>query len=394
MNLKKILPTILCAALLLATLAGCSDSTQYGYENGGPPAEEQPDTNGEPPDVSRFPGATGSHEQPGGISLDSMFATFPPDTVMIRAGDFTVTWAELFFSIRGTTESMVAAFGGLPDLSMVLPDGSTYADALLEYSVENALLFRAIEFGAKETGVSLSEEDLELLRFDFESMLEVFGSEEELRVALWEHDSVYSLDLFNYLIATDFLASLLFDHLYGVRGSLLQDEDLADLTAFDGYLMAQHILRLKTEDGSEEPLQEIEAILEMLEGYSGDDFGSFFQTLMFEHSEDGGLMSFPQGYLFQIGDMVPEFYDATISIGIGEISGIVETVYGYHIVYRLPIDYDGIPSSRTRTNDFRSLRHITATDMFDFDLYGWMLMLPKEFTPEFESIDLAELFRS
>jgi hypothetical protein len=90
--------------------------------------------------------------------------------------------------------------------------------------------------------------------------------------------------------------------------------------------------------------------------------------------------------------MVPEFYDATISIDIGEFSGIVETMYGYHIVYRLPIDFDAIPSSRARINDFRSLRHITAAGLFDFDLYGWMLSLSAEYTPEFESIDFLALF--
>jgi parvulin-like peptidyl-prolyl isomerase len=58
---------------------------------------------------------------------------------------------------------------------------------------------------------------------------------------------------------------------------------------------------------------------------------------MTANTEDPGVASYPDGYLFQSGEMVAEFEDATAALEIGQVSGIVETTYGYHIIYRIPI---------------------------------------------------------
>jgi peptidyl-prolyl cis-trans isomerase C len=61
--------------------------------------------------------------------------------------------------------------------------------------------------------------------------------------------------------------------------------------------------------------------------------GEDFAALAREHSDDGGSKT-AGGDLnyFQKGQMVPEFQAAVESLTIGEISGIVESQFGYHIV--------------------------------------------------------------
>jgi len=63
--------------------------------------------------------------------------------------------------------------------------------------------------------------------------------------------------------------------------------------------------------------------------------GEDFDTLMFEYSQDPGLASHPGGYIFTDNVMVPEFYQTTRSLEIGEVSGPVETTHGIHIIMRV-----------------------------------------------------------
>ena len=60
-----------------------------------------------------------------------------------------------------------------------------------------------------------------------------------------------------------------------------------------------------------------------------------FDELMLANSEDTGLADNPNGYAFTSGKMVEEFETATRALEPGQISDIVESSYGYHIILRL-----------------------------------------------------------
>lgn len=97
---------------------------------------------------------------------------------------------------------------------------------------------------------------------------------------------------------------------------------------------ARHIL-FKTRDNNNEPLSEekkaeVKAKAEkvLAKAKKGEDFA----TLAKEHSEDVGSKDNGGEYTFNRGVMVQEFEDAAFSMKAGEISKIVETAYGYHII--------------------------------------------------------------
>jgi len=75
-----------------------------------------------------------------------------------------------------------------------------------------------------------------------------------------------------------------------------------------------------------------ESILSQLQ--NSTDLAADFDALMFEHSEDTGLISNPDGYIFTAGEMVAEFENATRALEFGQISGLVESTFGYHIILR------------------------------------------------------------
>jgi len=380
MKLKKMLALFLCAAMLVVPLSGCNGDKE--------------DTSPDEPSVSSAPSDDAPDNYIGtGIDYDAAFEKFAPDTVMIAAGEFEVTWAMLFFLLRSNLNSLISSGVELSDLSLPMPDGSTYAEALLTFSVDNALQYIAFEHGAMVLGVTLSEEEQEFMVESFENMMEMMGTEELLLKLLKSQYGIYDLELFKHLIYIDYLPLAIFFDLYGQNAEFLSDEKIAEFTAGEGYLMAKHILRVKTEDGDDTPRTEIEGILRQLVDYGGDDFVSFFDELMFEHSEDpGALAMFPDGYLFQSGDMEDPFFEATLALEIGALSDIVETDFGYHIILRLPLNFDIIPIRSIIMGEESTLRLITAMNMFDALLSEWRESISPVLTAEFESLDLAALF--
>lgn len=71
-----------------------------------------------------------------------------------------------------------------------------------------------------------------------------------------------------------------------------------------------------------------------------------FNDLMNEYSEDTGLETYPDGYTFGLGTMLDAFYDGAAALKIGEVSDLVETDYGYHIIMRLPLDEDYVKKNK------------------------------------------------
>ena len=389
--MKRIILLILCAVMLSAFITACGasdNSTDYYWD---PPSDGSSDNA-----ASSGDGASSDNNgiNKHGVDYEAAFAAFAPDTVMLVAGDYTVKWSELYFSLRSVLNSLISNYGELPDLSELMPEGIPYYEAVLNYAIDNAMVYRAIEYGAKKSGVTLSEDDHDYLKEEYGSIVDSYGGMDEFLNTLWEEDGISNFDLFYYLYSIPYLAELTFKELYGADGALIPDEEAAAQTASAGYIMAKHILRLKTEDGDDTPMREAEDILELLDNYDGEDFESFFDSMMYEYSEDaGGLSSFPNGYLFQYGDMVPEFYDACIALEAGSYSGLVETTYGFHIVYKLPVNYDEIPMYNYNQYDYRPLRGIVAQEMFNDNISEWVDLHVPEHTAEFDSMDITQIFK-
>jgi peptidyl-prolyl cis-trans isomerase C len=93
---------------------------------------------------------------------------------------------------------------------------------------------------------------------------------------------------------------------------------------------ASHILVLVKEDAADEDkkaaMEKIEALRSR--ALSGEDFAELAR----ENSADGSAARGGDLGYFSRGQMVKPFEDAAFSLGIGDISTVVETQFGYHII--------------------------------------------------------------
>jgi len=165
-------------------------------------------------------------------------------------------------------------------------------------------------------------------------------------------------------------------------GSALYLED-ADCNQY-GYF-ADHILISTIDNETRQPLSEEEILektalarelLTRLEDSS--DPAELFGRLADEYSEDPGRQTNPNGYIFTPGTMVQEFESATEALEFGEISGIVQSDYGYHIILRKDVAWglELYPDQKAmfveeHLNALLNLRMFDSEVVFDEALTGF-----------------------
>ena len=181
-----------------------------------------------------------------------------------------------------------------------------------------------------------------------QAYIDQYGSEEafeaELNKLRMRRETYDRVSTSNYLYQNLY-------QLYNTEGSKLyaSDEDLALYAAEKNYITADHILLTTKDTTTGEALSDeekaekkalAEEIKQKLDACEGDltALTALFRELADEYSEDPGRETYPTGYTFTTGSMVQEFEDAAYALSEGEVSEIVESSFGYHILLRLPLD--------------------------------------------------------
>ncbi len=97
-----------------------------------------------------------------------------------------------------------------------------------------------------------------------------------------------------------------------------KDEDLVSV---------QHIIIKNDSEKYPNPKEEIQKVLQRAKE------GESFDSLILEYNEDPGEGK--AGYSFGRGKMVKEFEDASFALDYDQLSDVVESSYGYHIIKRV-----------------------------------------------------------
>lgn len=236
--------------------------------------------------------------------------------------------------------------GSALDWDYVLTDGVSVSDYVKQDVLASVKQQLVLENMAETYGAQLTADQKDAMAQSDADYIEQYGSEEAYEAEIAKLG--IRRETYDRILRTNYLYQNLY-LLYTTEGSPLyaSQADLAVYAAGQGYISADHIL-LATKDLttgealSDEEIAAKKALAEeiaaKLNAYTGDDIVSYFASLADEYSEDTGRAAYPTGYTFTTGSMVQEFEDAAYALGEGEISGIVESEFGYHILLRLPLD--------------------------------------------------------
>ncbi len=246
-------------------------------------------------------------------------------------------------------------------------DGKNAGDVAKERALEEAVKMMVQKQKAEELGITIDEDGRKIInqqkltvinnlggRGQYKSALKEMGMTEESLDAFMEH-SYYSGMLYAKMTAED--------EKYAVT------DEAADAYTMENNIAAKHILfSTVDENGAALPQEDVAAKKKLADDTLAKiKGGADFDALMNELSEDPGLATSPDGYEFGRGEMVEPFENAAFDLSVGGVSELVETNYGYHIIKRIPRNFDAETLNSLRESSTDDIWN----DIFDKDIETW-----------------------
>ena len=400
MNAKKLLALLMSLALLLGALSVPALAADGG-ETAAPEATGTP-TEGVTDSASDDANAAVSEMQAKyaqiEAQLDAASKKYDGSAVVATVNGTEVTWKLYYYLLGSLTSQFINYTMAIPDFSIDVGDGTTLQDALRE-TLEARMKYYTVPLIEAEAR-GLTETVNAEVETQWQNVVEQYGGVDALMEAI---ESAY-LDEPTYrtLLSSNAAFNAIMENTYGLNGEKLSDEDVLAWANDNDYLRCKHILFLtENDDGTDmtdeekaEIRKEAEAALEELRALESDREALLarFDELMAD-ADDPGMTTFPDGYTFTSGQMVQEFEDGTRALADYEISDIVESSYGCHIILRLPLDPEGKTLSQdSGTGDYMTLRADAANELFNAMLLDWIDTAEVEWQGEFGTMDYNELF--
>lgn len=212
------------------------------------------------------------------------------------------------------------------DWSKTNSDGKTLSDVVVENAIDDAIKDVVFKQSAENSGFLISEAEKEADEL-VNGSIERQG-EEKFKISAnlvgvpdaETYKKIYTnISVFEG-VAEDFQNN--------------PEKYVADISVLSDYIgdkgaSVQHVLILNDTDDASQLAEEV-----LQKAKNGEDF----LELMKQYNDDTSEKE--SGYTFPEGEMVPKFETAAFSLKIGEISDIVESDYGFHIIKRIVGAYE------------------------------------------------------
>ena len=335
------------------------------------------------------------------------------DTVMTVDG-VDVSFDEYMYYLNTAASTLISYYqastgGGVDwDGVCIYDKTKTNAEWCINEALYNAAQGCVIMSKGKSMNALPTDEQLKSLEDNISTIRKNYEESDDPDAAFADalNGQGFTLESFKAVNKINFTLGNIFTSLYGENGEKLSDEKLQAYIDENGFMTSAHILfrtkeDVKGDDGKTtekelsdsakaEKKAQAEKLCKELKAIKDDTQRKekFFEYMK-EYSEDPGKESFPNGYCFTEGTMVEEYTDTTRELKNYEVSDVVESDFGYHIIMRLPT----VSSDVDTANQYGyTLGQMASSYDFDEEMKTWDVTDKAKFNSGYKSFDFTQFF--
>lgn len=329
--LQRIFAAVAALAVICTMLTACGDTTKDKDNKGDVSDGVSDNSDANSPDD----GNNKAEPMIPTLTIDGNSIDISSNPVMLNVGGIDVPFDEMrydylyYSSTYGITDEFWEENSSL--FPILLDDVANYC---LESNIGQII--------ANEYGITLDDEDKAQIEEFIQKQRDVYDSDEAYQADL--EFAGFSEDLMRRLFAKTVLADKVYSELYaGESPRLIGNDDEIKEDIKENYVRVYHVLIAKdhfsglegyeeaTEDELAQAAKEL-AEKTLTEIQTGE---AKVYDLAQSLGDDPGMTDNVAGYLFTYGTMVEPFEKASFALEVGDVSGLVETDYGWHIITRL-----------------------------------------------------------
>lgn len=237
-------------------------------------------------------------------------------------------------------------------------DNADNTKTALTNAKRDVITFVVAKQKAAEMGITLTDEE----KSSIDQYISSYVNDEFLKQMKLTKEQV------KYILEGSTLTSKLAQQVTGEeeKYNLTNEQVEAYVKANGEKITAKHILFTTLDQQTYQPLSDekkAEVKKKAQETLDKIKNGEDFDKLMNELSEDPGLKQYPNGYTFGKGEMVEGFENAAFALKENEVSDLVETDYGIHIIKRVPLTMSD--------SDIQSAKSELQNALFEDEILTW-----------------------